>query len=285
MLDSGSFAYAASGAVLNNTLDSGGVDLVAGMASGTTVSNGGTELVLGGGSTVSAAIFSGGVESVEGTASATTVSNGGYEFVAAGGSADGTIIDSGGFVYVASGGSISGVTISDGTLDLTSGAVVTSGALAVTFSSGGELILNDAVHFGGLVAGFSGTDSMDLVNIPYVTSGGSGSQTTVSWMQPTSSANASGTLTVSEGGSTANITLLGQYVAGNFSIQRCIAANRRLSVFVRRLEPLLSSSNEPEPRSITSWRIHEFLPVVRRELPLCPIDCLGPSVDQSVQAG
>ena len=178
------------------------------------------ELVLGGGTAVGATIFSGGVDLVEGTASATIVSNGGYEFVAAGGIADGTVIDSGGFVYVASGGSISGATISGGTLDLASGAVVTSGALTVTFSSGGELILNDAVHFGGFVAGFSGTiDSMDLVDIPYVASGGSA--TTVNWTQLTSGGNGSGTLTVAEGGHIANITLLGQYVAGagNFSLQ------------------------------------------------------------------
>ena len=137
-----------------------------------------------------------------------------------GGSASGTVIDSGGFVYVASGGSISGVTISGGTLDLASGASVVSGALTLTFSSGGELVLNDAVQFGGFVAGFSGTDSIDLVDIAYVASGGSGSPTTVSWTQLVSSgANASGTLTVSGGGSSANITLLGQYVTANFGIQ------------------------------------------------------------------
>jgi autotransporter passenger strand-loop-strand repeat protein len=134
---------------------------------------------------------------------------GGHEFVASGGSADGTVIDSGGFAYVASGGSINGATISGGTLDLACGASVVSGALTVTFSGGGELILNDAVQFGGLVAGFSGTDRINLVDIPYVASGGWGSPTTLSWTQLTSGANASGTLTVAEGGSSANITLLG----------------------------------------------------------------------------
>jgi hypothetical protein len=136
-----------------------------------------------------------------------------------GGSASGTVIDSGGFVYVASGGSISGVTINGGTLDLASGASVVSGALTLTFSSGGELVLNDAVQFGGFVAGFSGTDSIDLVDIAYVASGGSGSPTTVSWTQLVSGTNGSGTLTVSGGGSSANITLLGQYVTANFGIQ------------------------------------------------------------------
>ena len=58
---------------------------------------------------------------------------------------------------------------------------------------------------------------MNLLDIPYVASGASA--TTSGWVQLTSGANASGTLTVSEGGHTANITLLGQYVAGNFHIQ------------------------------------------------------------------
>jgi autotransporter passenger strand-loop-strand repeat protein len=178
------------------------------------VSSGGTELVYAGGKTVSTIVSTGGVEYLAGSGSATTVAAGGYEFVAAGGSATGLAIDSGGFVYVAAGGSVSGVTISGGTLDLASGGLF-SGA-TITFSGGGELLLNDSVQFGGLVAGFSGTDTIDLVDIPYVASGAS--HTTLSWTQLTSGANASGTLAVSEGGHAANITLIGQYAQGNFSI-------------------------------------------------------------------
>ena len=72
------------------------------------------------------------------------------------------------------------------------------------------------MHFGGLVAGFNvPADKLDLANIAYI----SGS-TTSSWTQLTSGANASGTLSISDGTSatTANITLLGQYVAANFSL-------------------------------------------------------------------
>jgi hypothetical protein len=39
----------------------------------------------------------------------------------------------------------------------------------------------------------------------------------LSWTQLTSGASASGTLTVSGGGNAANVTLLGQYVVGQFT--------------------------------------------------------------------
>ena len=67
------------------------------------------------------------------------------------------------------------------------------------------------------MTGFGQTDGLDLTNLAFVASGASA--TTVSWTQLTSGASASGTLSVSEGGHTANLTLLGQYMAGNFNIQ------------------------------------------------------------------
>src|SRR5207249_1198759 len=79
------------------------------------------------------------------------------------------------------------------------------------------LLLDDSVHFGGLVAGFGLPDRLDLADIPFVGSGASA--TTMSWTQLISGSTGSGTLTVAEGGHTANITLLGNYVAGNFHIQ------------------------------------------------------------------
>ena len=111
---------------------------------------------------------------------------------------------------------VSGATISGGTLELASGAV--EGSAPLSFTGSGSLVLDASVQFGGLVAGFGSaslSDTIDFRDIPFVASGGTA--TTVSWTQLTSGANASGTLTVSEGGHTANITLLGQYVAGNFT--------------------------------------------------------------------
>jgi hypothetical protein len=85
-------------------------------------------------------------------------------------------------------------------------------------SGGGTLMLDDSVHFGGLVAGFAQPDRLDLADIAFVASGTSA--TTLSWQQLTSGSTGSGTLTVTDGtaATTAHITLLGQYAAGNFRI-------------------------------------------------------------------
>jgi hypothetical protein len=64
----------------------------------------------------------------------------------------------------------------------------------VAFSGGGTLLLDDAVHFGGLVAGFN--VPADLLDIAYISG-----TTTSSWTQPTSGANASGTLQIREAAS------------------------------------------------------------------------------------
>jgi hypothetical protein len=118
---------------------------------------------------------------------------------------------------VFAGGTASGTTLSGGEFEVASGAVVT-GSGAVTFSSGGTLRLDDSIHFGGLVAGFGVLDVMDLADIPFVSSGGSGGATTVTWTQLTSGASASGSLVVAQGTHSANLTLLGQYAQGNFHI-------------------------------------------------------------------
>ncbi len=128
-----------------------------------------------------------------------------------GGTAIGTTVD-GGYEYVFAGGSASGTVISAGTLEIASGA----SANLVTFSGGGTLLLDDAVQFNGLVAGFNvPADRLDLLDIAFISG-----TTTSSWTQLTSGANASGTLTIGDGtsGTTANITLIGQYTAADFTV-------------------------------------------------------------------
>ena len=65
------------------------------------------------------------------------------------------------------------------------------------------------MHFGGLVAGFAQPDVMDLMDIAYHSG-----TTSLAWAQ----SGTSGTLTVTDGTHTAHLTLLGQYVAGQFHI-------------------------------------------------------------------
>jgi autotransporter passenger strand-loop-strand repeat protein len=123
----------------------------------------------------------------------------------------GANINSAGFEVVSSGGTASSAIISGGTLEIMSGGSTGSGAVTFAVSGGGILQLDDSVHFGGLVAGFGKPDFLDLRDIAFT------SATTLSWTQVTSGASASGTLTVSGGGDVANITLLGQYVVGQFT--------------------------------------------------------------------
>jgi autotransporter passenger strand-loop-strand repeat protein len=213
-----------SGVVLNGSayeFVSGG-----GVASGTTINGGGAEYVLPGG-TANGAKLSGGMEIICGTANSTTITSGiqdvmeggtanatvlsgGFEYVLSGGTASGTIIK-GGYEYVFSGGVATGTVISSGTLEIASGGSIGTGA--VTFFGGGSLRLDDAVHFGGLVAGFGMLDQLDLPDIAFMSG-----TTSATWQQFVSGSTGSGTLTVTDGTNAAHITLLGQYMAENFHI-------------------------------------------------------------------
>jgi len=82
----------------------------------------------------------------------------------------------------------------------------------VTFSGGCTLLLDDAVQFAGLVAAFNvPADKLDLLDIPVISG-----TTTSNWTA--NGANASGTLTISDGtsGTTASINAhRAKYAAAN----------------------------------------------------------------------
>ena len=176
-----------------------------GVASGTTV-RGGNEFVEINGIAIGTTV-DGGSQVVYGTASGTNL-NSGVQVVEAGGSASATGVASGGYEYVASGGIATATTISGGTLELVGGA-----GGSIGFMAAGNVILDMSVLFSGTVAGFgtSLTDTIDLRDVVY-----NSATTTKSY-----SGNASsGTLTVNNGfgTATANLALLGQYAAGNFTL-------------------------------------------------------------------
>ena len=98
--------------------------------------------------------------------------------------------------------------ISGGTLDVAPGGT----ASRVFFAGGGRLQLDALSQFGGVISGFDLGDQIDLRSLAY-----SPASSTVSWTQLTSGANASGALSVDEGGHVLNLTLLGQYSAANFN--------------------------------------------------------------------
>jgi autotransporter passenger strand-loop-strand repeat protein len=228
---SGGQEVLSSGAIASGTIVSnGGIQLLAGSATavGTIVSSGGTLLVSSG--TISGAVLSSGatasigasqtafnttvlsggvqilVSSLAGAAGSGTVLNGGEEIVSALASEMNVFVNSGGLELVASQGGLASASISGGTVEYASQTVPDASINFVT-SGGGTLQLDEAGDFGLVrVSGFTSGAFIDFQAIAF-------SGSVLSWHQDTTS---SGTLTVSNGGAgtSASITLLGQYVAG-----------------------------------------------------------------------
>jgi len=146
-----------------------------------------------------------------GAATGLTISSGGIAVVSSGG-AGATELE-GGYELVASGGIVSGATISAGTLEVASGGTIASSEVA--FAGGGTLQLDGGTGFGWHVSGFGAGDQIDLEDIAFVPPTGKKNQNAeVSY---TAGINQSGTLTVTDGVHTANIALLGQYMAASFT--------------------------------------------------------------------
>ena len=82
----------------------------------------------------------------------------------------------------------------------------------VTLDAGANatLKIDHAADFSGTVAGFDGNDVLDLADLAF------GSNTTLGYAA--NSNNTGGTLTASDGTHTANIELLGQYMASSFAM-------------------------------------------------------------------
>jgi autotransporter passenger strand-loop-strand repeat protein len=241
-----------SGAIVditNTTVLSGGLAMVDshGIASGVALQSGAAEYIYSGGSAVGGTVLKGGTEAVQaggvetsayisggaapvsvgGIAIATTIVAGGTERVSSGGVAIATVISSGGLETVLSSGMAAGATVlSGGSLIVSSGGEVTgaivlsggtmtvSGPLSagtISFAgSGGELILDDPADFTGKISGMANvSQKLDLVGFAYTPGAES-----ATWAQT----GTSGTLTVSDGGYVAKLTLVGAYTTSNFTL-------------------------------------------------------------------
>lgn len=175
---------------------------------------------------------------ISGTTSATQINVGGYEFVSSGGVDSGAHINSGGVEMVSSGGVASAAIISGGTLEVMRGGSTGSGAVTFATSAGGILQLDDSHHFSGLVAGFGQPDLLSLTDLSFVSGATSAtfSQTTVS----------SGTLAVTNGATTVDITLLGQYVTGNFHVASSTGGGTVVS------DPPVLAQTDPPPGTLVN---------------------------------
>ncbi|HKH03407.1 MAG TPA: adhesin, partial [Bradyrhizobium sp.] len=94
----------------------------------------------------------------------------------------------------------------DGILDFEA-----SSTANVIFGSGaaGTLKLGDSFHFSGTVSGFAGSDTIDLANL---------ASATASLSYHENAAGTGGTLMISDGLQTLNLSLIGNYSSDNFSI-------------------------------------------------------------------
>jgi hypothetical protein len=130
------------------------------------------------------------------------------EFVQNGGQAFGAAVA--GEQIVQSGGVATNDLIGGGLVDVQAG-----GLAFVTFTSfGGILELDASQTFSGTIGGFASpagvNEAIDLRDIAFT------SATAVNFTEAAN--NNSGTLTVTDGTHIANLTLLGQYTAANFSL-------------------------------------------------------------------
>jgi autotransporter passenger strand-loop-strand repeat protein len=179
----------ASGAIVATGLQ---VVESAGTASGTQVSNGGTELIVHGGTARGTAVADGGfvidsggvvlsatvsgvatsgtlVLSAGGTASGAVLRRNGVEIVASGGVDRATLISKGALEVISAGGSTSGSVISGGTEELGAGAIVGG---TITFGTGsGVLRIDSTVMPGNTIQGLAPGDTIDLAGVSYVSGG------------------------------------------------------------------------------------------------------------------
>ena len=218
------------------TLDSGGLVVVSsgGVASASLVNSGSVEVISSGGEVITPFVSSGGevVVSAGGTLRGAYVGSdtsygsptvlGGTVIVASGGTTIGDEIASGGREVISSGGhAAQDISLLGGTLEVASGGLADhvefdaiSGYVQYNVSAGSTLVLDAAESFHGVVAGFGNNgdpDRIDLADIAFGTA--TGKKGPLSY----NGNLLGGTLTVTDGVHTANIALLGQYMASEFA--------------------------------------------------------------------
>jgi len=98
----------------------------------------------------------------------------------------------------------------DGVATLEFGAASTA-KVTLDAAATGTIVLHDSFDFSGVVSGFNGDDHLDLLDVAF------GAGTTASYVA--NQAGTGGTLSVTDGVHTANITLLGQYDPAGFQTE------------------------------------------------------------------
>jgi autotransporter passenger strand-loop-strand repeat protein len=177
-------------------------------------------LFVSSGATASAAKVLKGAEIVYagGTITSAAISGGGGEAIAAGTKVTGLTVGSGVALSVLAGATASSTVLSGGTEIVSSGGVIGG---AVTFGTNARLSIGAAANIAVTVSGFTATDTLDLASFKFSTVG-----------KPTfvvDKAKNGGTLTITDGGLTATVTLFGQYVAAGFHLAKDAATGTAIT--------------------------------------------------------
>ena len=150
------------------------------------------------------------------TGANTIVNSGTLEATGSGGLVINSNVENSGLLW-ANGGNITfqgsvtgGTALMDGEATIEFAA---ASSVNVTFDADatGTLKLGDSFDFSGMVSGFNQDDHFDLLDV------GFGAGTSVNYVE--NQEGTGGTLIVSDGAHTANITLLGQYSADGFTVE------------------------------------------------------------------
>lgn len=216
-INAGGFEFVAGGLSFYNTVNNAGTMFVTtGFSSLNQIETGGVLVVfgngtLGGAVTAQNTINAGGNELVSGGGLDAYSVVAGCQIVENAGFTSGSVLVDGGLELVQSGGDAITAIMSGGSLVVRSGGIVGS----IDFASNGGLVqLDYSQGFNGTISGFASppgvTEAIELEDITF------GAGTSAKFTEAAS--NNSGTLTVTDGTHTANLTLLGQYSTANFSL-------------------------------------------------------------------
>jgi autotransporter passenger strand-loop-strand repeat protein len=170
-----------------------------------------------------------------GIASNTSLTSRGSEVVSAGGVTMSALVNTGGVEFVASGGLASAALISGGRLEIASGGSTGSGAVTFATSAGGTLQLDSSLTFSGLVAGFAQPDLLYLKDFAFISGA-----TSAAWTQ----SGTSGSLAVTNGSQTVDITLLGHYATANFNVSSGTQGGTVVT------DPPLAAQTDPAPQML-----------------------------------
>jgi len=204
----GRIAWSEGARISNLRIESGGSEAVYGngVISGATIGKGVTLLVSSAGTATDIHVTGGGqIIFGGGVVNGLKIAAGGQEAVASYVTVSGLTVDKGVRLVVSSGGTAADTTLNGGTEAVMSGGTING---AVTFGTGGKLVIAGPPPSSLTLSGFKAGDTLDLVGLNF----GAGEK--LSFVE--NKAKTQGTLTITDRALKTSVTLFGNYVAAGF---------------------------------------------------------------------